>query len=92
MRTFKVVDIEHNTVAYGEEIGENIFRVYHPDFEGGYNDFTVLRDMYKATGGYALQTELFPSPIPIQQLTLFPTAEAETETAQTDPRQLTMFE
>ena len=42
MRTFTVVDTEHKPVAHGEEIGDNIFRVYHPDFEGGYKDFTEL--------------------------------------------------
>ena len=41
-----------------------------------------------------LQTELFPSPIPIHQLNMFPKEETEieTQTPQTDPRQLNMFE
>ena len=81
MRTFTVVDTEHKPVAQGEEIGDNIFRVYHPDSE-----------LYKAIGGYALQTELFPSPIPTHQLSMFPEDETETQTPQTDPRQLNMFE
>ena len=92
MRTFTVVDTEHKPVAQGEEIGENTFRVYHPDFEGGHQDFTELSELYKAIGGYALQTELFPSPIPVHQLNMFPKDETETQTSQTDPRQLNMFE
>lgn len=92
MRTFTVVDTEHKPVAQGEEIGDNIFRVYHPDFEERHKDFTELSELYKATGGYALQTELFPSPIPTHQLSMFPEDETETQTPQTDPRQLNMFE
>ena len=72
MRTFTVVDRNMKAIAYGKEIGNNTFRVYLSQYEGGYRDFTVLSELFEATGGCALQNELFPNPIPVTQLNLFP--------------------
>lgn len=71
MRTFTVLDAAFNTVACGEEIEGNIYRVYMPHFEGGHRDFNDLSELLEIVGGYALQTHLFPMPKETQQLHLF---------------------
>ena len=87
MITFTVLDTERNVVGTGTEIGET-YRIYRPDFEGGSRDFTKLSEVMEATGGYVLQTLLFPAPIPTYQINLF----AEVAESETDSRQLNMFE
>lgn len=87
MITFTILDEARNVVGSGTEIGET-YRIYRPDFEGGQRDFENLSDVLEATGGYVLQTLLFPAPIPIYQIKLF----AEVAELETDARQLNMFE
>ena len=70
MKTFKVLDITQKPIASGEEIG-NTYRVYMSKFEKGFRDFEELAELFEATGGYALQTELFAAPIVPCQLNLF---------------------
>lgn len=72
MKTFTVLDENKNAVASGEKINDTTYRVYLPKFLGGFRDFTELSELFEATGGYAMQDELLPKPIPTHQLTLFP--------------------
>ena len=72
MKTFTVLDEDKNAVACGEEISDKTYRVYLPEFMGGFRDFTELSEILEATGGCAIQDELLPKPIPTHQLTLFP--------------------
>ena len=85
LRTFTVLDTE-----WDEERNDNTYRVYLVEFEGGQSDFIQLSEVYEAAGGCAIQIQLFPLPIPTEQLGMFP--KSEIETRQTDPRQLNMFD
>ncbi len=92
MQTFTVLDTERKPVACGEMVGD-IFRVYMPQFEGGVREFSDLAELLEATGGYALQNELFPQPISTHQLNLFAETENETEQVVSEPdtQQINLF-
>lgn len=71
MKTYIIVDKFSDTIGYCHEISEGVYRVFSPFYQGGQKDFTDLSELLEETGGIGLQSELFETAAPTQQLSLF---------------------
>lgn len=67
---FHLVDSVGKVLGEGE-IENGVYRLFSADFPNGYEEFKTLEAMFAASGGVAIQPQMFPSPARTRQLGLF---------------------
>lgn len=67
---FRLVDNVGKTIGEGE-IENDVYRLFSAHFPNGYEEYKTLKAMFAASGGCAIQPQMFQTPARTRQLGLF---------------------